>query len=90
MQVAEVKPLPKTAAKTVTNPAGDGKHPQSHRELGETQNLLVSAAETKRRLAVTSKSKQHCVQLLFPRRDVYFLPSHLDSEGVKQVEAKAV
>lgn len=30
VQVAEVQPLPEAAAKTVTNPAGDGEHPQSH------------------------------------------------------------
>lgn len=44
MQIAEVKLLPEAAAETVTDPAGDGEHPQSHRQLGEAQNLLVGAA----------------------------------------------
>ncbi len=45
MQVAEVYPLPEAAAKTVTKPTGNGKHPQSHWQLGQSQNLRVSAAE---------------------------------------------
>lgn len=44
MQVAEVDPLPEAAAKAVTEPAGDGERPQSDRQLGESQSLLVSAA----------------------------------------------
>lgn len=34
VQVAEVQLLPEAAAKPVTDPAGDGEHPQSHRKLG--------------------------------------------------------
>lgn len=44
VQVAEVYPLPEATAKTVANPTGDGKHPQNHRQLGEAQGFLVSAA----------------------------------------------
>lgn len=55
VQVAEVDPLPETAAKAVTEPAGDGEHPQSDRQLGETQSLLVSAAESDRKRESTCK-----------------------------------
>lgn len=58
MQVAEVQPLPEAAAKAVTNPASDGEHPQSHRHLSQSQNLLVSAAETGRGLVITTN--QNC------------------------------
>lgn len=54
MQVAEVQPLPEAAAKAVTNPAGDGEHPQSHRHLSQSQNLLISAAETGEGLVIAT------------------------------------
>lgn len=60
VQVAEVQLLPETAAKTVTNPAGDGQHPQSHRQLGQTQNLLVCAAEKEIDLVIIAN--QNCTE----------------------------
>lgn len=87
MQVAEVDPLPEAAAKAVTEPAGDGEHPQSDRQLGESQSLLVSAAENDGKWMIAGNQTAKCT-IRFSR--VFFLPFHLRNQSVKQMEAEAV
>lgn len=58
VQVAEVQPLPEATAKAVTNPAGDGEHPQSHRQLGQSHGLRVGAAEKERTFRLSRKANQ--------------------------------
>lgn len=91
VQVTKIDLLPEAAANTVTDPADDGENPQSYRDLGQTQSLLVSAAEEKKNKVIDNKTLKP-QQLDIERcLEVYsVIPSHLQNQCVEQVQTKAV
>lgn len=56
MKVAEVQPLPEAATKAVANPAGDGENPRRHRQLSQSQDFLIVAAEEERKVLIVRSS----------------------------------